>query len=90
MSVEHYIQPVREGDRSFMGWLLEEGFEGKIAKRINRVRKYKSLIHVSDGARSDGRTLDPAILTDEPGEPAPSPPHWRGQPRQTSNCGLSV
>ena len=70
LSVEHHIQPVREGDRSFMGGLLEEGFEGKTAERLNRVRKYKSLIHFSDGARSDGHTLDPAILTDEPGEPS--------------------
>ena len=70
LSAKHRIEAVQEGDRSFMGWLLEEGFEGKIAKRLNRVRKYKSLIHVSDGARSNGHTLDPAILTDEPGEPS--------------------
>ena len=32
---KYHIQPVRKRDQSFMGWLLEEGFEGKTAKHLN-------------------------------------------------------
>ncbi len=47
---------------------MDAGFRAKIAKRLNRVRKYKGILHLSDKDMCDGKSLDPSILTKKPGE----------------------
>jgi len=49
-----------------MTLFLEAGFVGTVAERLNCVRKFKGLVHLSDGATCDGRQLEASILTDEP------------------------
>ncbi len=59
LSAEHHNHPVREGGKPIMGVLLDAGFREKIAKRLNRLRKYKGILHLSDKAMCDGKSLDP-------------------------------
>ena len=50
LSGEFHIEPVREGDSSFLQLLLRAGFnDAKTLVALNRIRKYKGLVYVSDG-----------------------------------------
>jgi len=69
LSGEFHIEPVREGDSSFLQLLLRAGFnDAKTLVALNRIRKYKGLVHVSDGTDCDGRTIAPWVLDDSPKE----------------------
>ena len=50
-----------------MGMLLTE-FESKTAARLNRMRKYKGTVHLSDKVSCDGKTLEPSLFDDSPGD----------------------
>jgi len=41
LAEDHHFLPVQEGDQSWMAVFLEAGFVGKVAERLNRMRKVK-------------------------------------------------
>ena len=58
------IQPVRRGDLSLVESFCRAGYEGTELERLNRVRKYKCIVHLSDIVLCDGYTLERGILGD--------------------------
>ena len=58
LSADLHISPVREGDRLLiMEMCLNNEFTEKMTTRLNWVRKYKGIIHLSDVMTSDGKKL---------------------------------
>jgi len=51
-----------------MALFLEAGFVGTVVACPNRVRKYKGLVHLSDGTTGDGNQIEQDVLTEKPCE----------------------
>ena len=56
----------REGDQSIMGFLIGGGIGSRVAVRLNQVRKFLCLVHVSKLVRADGQTLNEAVFSRAP------------------------
>ena len=52
------VQPVRQGDLSLMQSFRRVGFVKLELERLNRVRKFKCVLHLSDIVLCDGKSLD--------------------------------
>jgi len=69
LSGDYHYDQVRAGDSSFLQLLIRGGFsDPKILLRLNRMRKYKGIVHVSDTTSCDGRTIEPWVLDKSPKE----------------------
>ena len=64
---QHHLGPVREGDRAIIEVFLHDGFEGILLSWLNRVRKFKCVVHLSDLVLADGRTLRADVFDRTPG-----------------------
>lgn len=68
LSEEYHSKPVREGDCSIMGLLILGGFKDKkTVERLNRVRKHKGMVNLSDGVSCYGRCIE-SWVTDNTGK----------------------
>ena len=68
LSSDYCLSAVRLRDRSIMDLFSEAGFTGVVGERLNRMRHYKCVVHASDLVSCDGKTIEPAMLDDMPGE----------------------
>ena len=53
-----------DGDRSLISAFFLLGYHGKELEALNKVRRYRNLIHVSDIVKCDGQSLDEFIILD--------------------------
>ena len=64
---KHHLGPVREGDRAIPNIFFYGGFEGILLFRLNQVRKFKCMVHLSDLVLADGQTLRADVFDCFPG-----------------------
>ncbi|KAL7530661.1 hypothetical protein ACHAWF_003466, partial [Thalassiosira exigua] len=63
LSDDFQIQPVQhQGDLSLVESFRRVGYEGTELERLNRVRKYKCIVHLSNIVCCDGLTLECGLL----------------------------
>lgn len=69
LSEEFQLSPIRANDSPIMQLLDEAGLaNGADGKRLNRIRHYKCVIHVSDMVSCDGKLIESSMLDDLRGE----------------------
>ena len=59
---KYHIQPVRRDDQALMFLFYLAGYTGNELERLNRVRKLKCLLHLSDILKCDGKSLRDGVL----------------------------
>ncbi len=64
-----HLKPVRKGDKSLMSEFLQCGeFSCTDIVSLNIMRTHKKVIHTFDIVLCDGKTIEPEMLTDIPGQ----------------------
>ena len=63
---KYHLQPYRTGDMSIMTKLAEAGFAGKRIEPLNRVRKYKKIMMLSEPTLCDGVTIKSSDVDTQP------------------------
>ena len=65
---EVQLAPIRENDFSLNNAIATGPFTEEEKVSFNRCKNHKCVVHVSDVISCDGKTVEPSILTDDPGE----------------------
>ena len=65
---ELQLSPVRAGDFLLTGAIATGPFNEQEKASFNRCKNHKCVVHASDVISCDGKTVEPSVMTNDPGE----------------------